>query len=125
MSKSSHRIKNVVSIMFVGCAALFASGYAVGLTLTAPTILTQTGITVGMVGTTAGMAKGTSVLISPNPNGCLNNTIDFINPLNQVEESKALSVAMVAKLTVKTVRIDFTQSGGAGTQCLGAAIFLE
>jgi hypothetical protein len=60
--------------------------------------------------------------ISPNTNACLYSGIYFIN---SGEVGKTLSIAIAAKLSGKSVRIDYTQPGGSGTQCFGYGIYIE
>jgi len=83
--------------------------------------VTQSGITVGMTGVES---NGIQVFIgiSPNPNGCINNGVYFKDP---GALDKALSVALSAKMAGKTVRIDYLQSGGSGTQCMGYSIYAQ
>ncbi|MBI3561504.1 MAG: hypothetical protein HY080_07305 [Gammaproteobacteria bacterium] len=111
MNKTRRRIRDITRFLLVGYAALCAPAYA----------LSQNGITVTLTGA-EGNGSQAYIGLSPNPNGCLNNGIYFINP---GEVGKTLAIAVAAKLSGKTVRIDFTQPGGPGTQCNGYGIYIE
>ena len=59
--------------------------------------------------------------IAENPNRCAYGGVYFYDSA----VSKALAVALTAKVTGKTVQIDYSQPGGAGTKCVGISIYLE
>jgi len=62
------------------------------------------------------------VQITPNPNRCKWDGVYF-KDLKELD--KALSVALSAKMSEKTIRIDFTQPGGSNTQCFGYGIYVQ
>ena len=90
-----------------------ASGYTAAASLT--------NLSVGLTGM-EGNGTGVYVGISPNLNSCKNGGIYFQDP---AELDKALSIALSAKMAGKTVRIDVTQPGGAGSLCFGYGIYVH
>ncbi len=100
--------------------ALIAIILFLGISQTAFAI-TQTSITVGQTGA---QSDGTIVYvaISPNPSNCQWSGVYFYE---QTELNKTLAIALTAKALGNSVRIDFTQPGGANTECFGDNIFLE
>lgn len=76
------------------------------------------------MGMTGVEADGEQVFvgINPNPNNCLYGGIYFQDP---AEMDKALSIAMAAKVSQRTVRINYSQPGGAGSQCFGSNMYVE
>jgi len=60
--------------------------------------------------------------ISPNPDACYAGGVYFVNP-NEVNTT--LSVAMAAKLSGKTIRIDYNQPAGPGNMCYGYSIYVQ
>lgn len=58
--------------------------------------------------------------INTNPNGCANGGVVF---LDDALRKEVLAVAITAKATGKTVRLDYT--GGSGAWCIGTAIFMN
>lgn len=105
-------MKKLMSLMvFVVALGLSPMAYAI----------TQNGIHLTIVGTGT---VGTLVYVGivENPNNCLSGGIYF---RVTAELNKALAVALAAKVAGKTVRIDYNQPGGVGTECTGTSIFLE
>lgn len=90
---------------------LLISGQAFGIT--------QYGVQPLIVGAEGGGAA-TFVGISPNTNNCLYGGVYFANPF---DPKVALSVAMAAKASGKTLRVDYSIAGNG--QCMGMAIYVE
>lgn len=105
-----HYIKKlliVISIVF------FFNSYAFALS--------QDGIKVGLTGM-EGDGTQVYVQITPNSNRCKWSGVYFTD-LKELD--KALSVALSAKMSGKTIRIDFIQPGGSDTQCFGYGIYVQ
>ena len=84
-------------------------------------ITTQTGVTPTMVGI-EGNGTDAYIGISPNTNYCAYGGVYFTST---VDMKIALSIALSAKMAGKTVRVDFNQPQGSGTQCFGVSIYAE
>ena len=81
------------------------------------------GVTPSLVGI-EGNGGAIYVGLTDNAPGCLYGGIYFNG--GTIDDRKAeLGVAMAAKLAGKTVRIDYTQTGGPGTICFGYSIYIE
>lgn len=68
--------------------------------------------------------SGASVYINASVSECLYGAVYFTD--GTIDDRKAaLAVAMVAKLSGKTLRIDYRQPGGPGTMCFGSGIYIN
>lgn len=81
----------------------------------------QTGIHITIAGTELD-GQRVYVGITENPNSCVAGGIYFTESTGL---NKALSVALAAKASDKTIRIDFDQPGGSGNICYGRSIYME
>jgi hypothetical protein len=79
----------------------------------------QGGITPTMVGS-EGNGVSDYIGISPNPNNCLYAGVYFTSG----DVKTALSVALSAKVSGKTLRIEYTQAQ-PGAVCYGSSIYVE
>lgn len=82
---------------------------------------TQNGVNVYMTGSEH-HGSDVYVAINPNPDGCTFNAVYF---MDAAELNQVLSIAMSAKVSGQKVRVDYTQTGGIGTQCIGYSIYLQ
>ncbi len=105
-------MKKIILSLILGVLSLSASAdviYGVSPTVVG---VENLGSTVVFVGLTA------------NTPSCVNGGVYF-SGVNIDDRKAILGVAMAAKLSGTTVRIDYTQPGGPGTICRGVSIYLE